>query len=119
MMPRWIWAISAVFSLTFSISELRSNPTVLLKVVEKKLVMNGKGASIFSIEQQNGTLGLSANKGGMFDVKLENRLQEPTSVHWHGLILPNAQDGVAFVTQYPICAIKTSFSLYNMDTYGP
>ena len=26
----------------------------------------------------------------------------PTTVHWHGLILPNAMDGVPFVTQPPI-----------------
>jgi FtsP/CotA-like multicopper oxidase with cupredoxin domain len=31
-----------------------------------------------------------------------NRLPEPTSVHWHGLILPNAMDGPAEITQEPI-----------------
>jgi len=33
---------------------------------------------------------------------VENRLAEPTSVHWHGLQIDNAQDGVAYVTQSPI-----------------
>jgi FtsP/CotA-like multicopper oxidase with cupredoxin domain len=31
-----------------------------------------------------------------------NRLPEPTTVHWHGLILPNAMDGPAEITQEPI-----------------
>jgi uncharacterized membrane protein len=31
-----------------------------------------------------------------------NRLPETTTVHWHGLILPNAMDGPAEVTQEPI-----------------
>ncbi len=31
-----------------------------------------------------------------------NELPEPTSVHWHGLILPNAMDGAATITQPPI-----------------
>jgi FtsP/CotA-like multicopper oxidase with cupredoxin domain len=31
-----------------------------------------------------------------------NRLPEPTTVHWHGLILPNAMDGPAEITQAPI-----------------
>ncbi len=35
-------------------------------------------------------------------VKVENRLPEDTTVHWHGLRIPNAMDGAAFVTQPPI-----------------
>jgi hypothetical protein len=31
-----------------------------------------------------------------------NRLPEPTSVHWHGVILPNGMDGVGGLTQRPI-----------------
>lgn len=31
-----------------------------------------------------------------------NQLPEPTSVHWHGLVLPNEMDGAAGVTQPPI-----------------
>lgn len=33
---------------------------------------------------------------------VRNSLPEPTSVHWHGLILPNAMDGAAEITQDPI-----------------
>lgn len=33
---------------------------------------------------------------------VKNDLSEPTSVHWHGLILPNSQDGVSDITQKPI-----------------
>ena len=29
-------------------------------------------------------------------------LKVPTSIHWHGLILPSGQDGVAFITQFPL-----------------
>src|SRR5690606_14617658 len=31
-----------------------------------------------------------------------NRLPEPTTVHWHGLIVPNGMDGVAGLNQRPI-----------------
>lgn len=34
--------------------------------------------------------------------RVTNNLPEPTSVHWHGLVIPNAQDGVAGLTQAPI-----------------
>jgi manganese oxidase len=31
-----------------------------------------------------------------------NRLPEPTTVHWHGVLLPNGMDGVGGLTQAPI-----------------
>lgn len=41
-------------------------------------------------------------KGEPFRVVVKNLLDEPTSIHWHGLILPNLLDGVPEVTQAPI-----------------
>src|ERR671916_1766001 len=35
-------------------------------------------------------------------INVTNDLPEATSVHWHGMILPNAMDGAADVTQDPI-----------------
>jgi manganese oxidase len=41
-------------------------------------------------------------EGDRVRIKVTNRLPEPTTVHWHGLILPNNMDGPAQVTQPPI-----------------
>ena len=35
-------------------------------------------------------------------IEVRNELPDPTTVHWHGLAVPNAMDGVAGVTQEPI-----------------
>src|SRR6266852_13389 len=35
-------------------------------------------------------------------IVVENRLDEDTTVHWHGIRLPNAMDGVPGLTQPPI-----------------
>lgn len=35
-------------------------------------------------------------------VRLVNELPEATTIHWHGLRLPNAMDGVAYLTQPPV-----------------
>lgn len=40
--------------------------------------------------------------GDAIRINVTNKLPEATSVHWHGLILPNAMDGVAGITQPPI-----------------
>src|SRR5918995_6414272 len=42
------------------------------------------------------------NRGDRFRVLVENTLDEPTSLHWHGLVDPNLEDGVPNVTQAPI-----------------
>ena len=39
------------------------------------------------------------NQGDRVRIVLTNHLPEPTSIHWHGLILPNSMDGVPPLTQ--------------------
>ncbi|MEC8942630.1 MAG: multicopper oxidase domain-containing protein, partial [Verrucomicrobiota bacterium] len=41
-------------------------------------------------------------EGDMFRVLVENALQVPTTIHWHGLLVPNYMDGVPEITQLPI-----------------
>ena len=45
---------------------------------------------------------LRLRKGDRVRINVTNRLPESTTVHWHGLILPNVMDGPAHVTQEPI-----------------
>lgn len=85
----------------FAHSYLKADETVL-RVTEKKIHVLGKEASVFTITQPDGTFGYYVKYGQPFNVRLENHLKVPTSIHWHGLILPNDQDGVAFITQFPI-----------------
>jgi len=42
---------------------------------------------------------IRAKRGDLVRVRLENQLAEPTSVHFHGVRVPNAMDGVPDVTQ--------------------
>jgi len=45
---------------------------------------------------------IRVREGDRVRVILTNKLPESTSIHFHGLELPNAQDGVPFLTQPPI-----------------
>jgi FtsP/CotA-like multicopper oxidase with cupredoxin domain len=45
---------------------------------------------------------LRVRRGDELRVRVFNDLEEPTSVHWHGVRLPNAMDGVPNLTQPPI-----------------
>ena len=42
---------------------------------------------------------IRGRQGERFDIEVENALDEGTLVHWHGLRLPNAMDGVNVLTQ--------------------
>lgn len=45
---------------------------------------------------------IRVRQGEHIRVLVENRLPEETTVHWHGIRLPNAMDGVPHLTQKPI-----------------
>lgn len=45
---------------------------------------------------------LDVIQGQPFSLDLKNGLQQPTTVHWHGIRIDNAMDGVAYLTQQPV-----------------
>jgi FtsP/CotA-like multicopper oxidase with cupredoxin domain len=45
---------------------------------------------------------IRVTEGDRVRVLLKNELPESTSIHFHGLVTPNAMDGVPFITQPPV-----------------
>lgn len=45
---------------------------------------------------------IRVKKGERVQVNFTNNLEEPTSVHWHGIRIENAMDGVSGLTQKPV-----------------
>lgn len=45
---------------------------------------------------------IRVREGERVRVVLTNRLDEPTTIHWHGIDVPNAMDGVPGITQSPV-----------------
>jgi manganese oxidase len=45
---------------------------------------------------------IRVTEGDKIRINVSNELPESTAVHWHGVIVPNDQDGVPFITQPPI-----------------
>src|SRR5690606_8705650 len=63
---------------------------------------------------------LRARQGERLRVEVVNRLDRPTTVHWHGLRVSNAMDGVPHLTQAPIAPGATfvyEFDLPDAGTY--
>ncbi len=45
---------------------------------------------------------LDLTEGDHIRINFTNHLPEPTTMHWHGLIVPNAMDGPGYITQTPV-----------------
>ena len=63
---------------------------------------------------------LRFKQGDRLAIEVENRLPQETTVHWHGIRLPNAMDGVPHLTQKPIGPGETftyAFDLPDAGTY--
>ncbi len=45
---------------------------------------------------------IEVTQGDRLRIQVRNDLPESTTVHWHGLVVPNAMDGPAGITQAPI-----------------
>lgn len=61
---------------------------------------------------------LRGTQGTRLDVTVTNQLKEPTSVHWHGLRIDNAMDGVPEVTQDPIKPGETFTYRLDLEEAG-
>src|SRR5215471_19345006 len=63
---------------------------------------------------------IQVTQGDRVRIRLENRLPESTSMHWHGLEVPIEQDGVPWVSQKPIAPGETftyEFTVHQEGTF--
>lgn len=69
----------------------------------------------------NGTIPgptLHFTEGDTAEIYVHNTLHEETSIHWHGLILPNQEDGVPYLTTQPIKAGQTHKFRFPVVQHG-
>lgn len=61
---------------------------------------------------------IEAVEGDRVRIYVTNKLPEPTSVHWHGVLLPNAMDGVAGLSQRAIQPGETFRYEFTLRQHG-
>lgn len=61
---------------------------------------------------------IEAVEGDRVRILVTNRLREPTSVHWHGLILPAGMDGVGGLNQPHILPGDTFVYEFTLEQHG-
>ena len=73
-----------------------------LIIEENKMTLGGVTAKGMTINGGIPGPVLEFNEGDLAIINVTNKMDEETSVHWHGLILPNFFDGVPYLTTPPI-----------------
>ena len=61
---------------------------------------------------------LEFTEGDTAEIYVHNGMMMETSIHWHGLILPNRYDGVSYLTTAPIKAGETHFYKFPLVQHG-
>jgi FtsP/CotA-like multicopper oxidase with cupredoxin domain len=84
-------------------SPVAPSPTIL-RLERRSIEVNGRTASVYGIRQPDGTFGLATDVGKPFRVRVENGIDKPSLIHWHGLTPPWRQDGVPGISGPPIPA---------------
>jgi FtsP/CotA-like multicopper oxidase with cupredoxin domain len=103
------------------------NPIVAQKIVRYDLYvrdtvinLTGKKVHGYAVNNQIPMPQLNFTEGDMAEIYIHNELNTETSIHWHGIILPNEQDGVPYLTTAPIKARTThlyKFPIVQSGTY--
>ena len=61
---------------------------------------------------------IEAVEGDKVRIYVTNKLDAPTTVHWHGLVLPNGMDGVSGLLQVPIKPGETYKYEFELKQHG-
>ena len=109
--------ISAIVSANGSNAEVKEYN---LEIDYKAVNFTGKDKMAISVNGSIPAPTLYFKEGETARINVTNNLDTNTSVHWHGILLPNRQDGVSYLTTPPITPGMThtfEFPLKHSGTY--
>ena len=75
---------------------------ITLTAKERRLQLADQPTPVWSYGEDGGLPVIRLKHGQWLRATLKNELPEHTSIHWHGIRLPNAMDGVPYLTQAPV-----------------
>lgn len=89
-----------------------------LYVTDTTVNYTGKKAKGVAINGSIPAPTLYFNEGDTAEIHVHNTMHMETSIHWHGLILPNEQDGVPYLTTAPIKGHSTHVFRFPIVQHG-
>jgi len=94
--------------------------TVVYHLYVRDTMVNftGKTKRAIAVNGQIPMPTLTFTQGDTAEIWVHNELKEETSLHWHGLFLPNRYDGVPNLTQMPIKPHTTHLYKFPIVQHG-
>ena len=92
---------------------------LVAEVVERELVP-GRKMKVWGYNGMVPGPTIQVTKGDRVRIVLQNRLPEPTTMHWHGLEIPVEMDGMPYISQKPILpgeSFAYEFTLHQEGTF--
>jgi FtsP/CotA-like multicopper oxidase with cupredoxin domain len=107
------------FTSSFS-SEAFAQKVVRYDLYVRDTIVNftGKAKRAIAVNGQIPMPTLTFTEGDTAEIWVHNELNEATSLHWHGLFLPNKEDGVPNLTQMPIKPHTTHLYRFPIIQHG-
>lgn len=89
-----------------------------LHVHDTTVNFTGKPKRAITVNGQIPMPTLTFTEGDTAEIHVHNELDERTAIHWHGLFLPNKEDGVPYLTQMPIKKKETYVYRFPIIQHG-
>ena len=84
------------------IMEVHDGDSIDLHPEIVKKTINGTSFAFYAYNGQFPGPTIKVTQGSTFTVRVKNTIDQPTTVHWHGIRIDNRFDGAAGLTQEPI-----------------
>jgi CopA family copper-resistance protein len=115
---KYLFILSAILFPCFFANAQTDTTVYHLTLEEQTVNKTGKEVTGMTI---NGTIPgptLRFKEGDYAVIYVENRMSEETSIHWHGILLPNFFDGVPYLNTPPIMPGETQKYEYELKQSG-
>ncbi len=89
-----------------------------LTIDHKMVNYSGKMKHALAINGQIPAPTLEFTEGDIAEIHVKNNLDEESSLHWHGILLPNEEDGVPYLTTTPIAPKGTHLFRFPIRQNG-
>ncbi|MBA2613940.1 MAG: multicopper oxidase domain-containing protein [Bacteroidetes bacterium] len=109
-----------ILSLILFAQSVCAQKTVRYDLYVRDTIVNftGKEKRAISVNGQIPMPTLTFTEGDTAEIYVHNELNESTALHWHGLFLPNKEDGVPYLTQMPIKPHTTHLYKFPIIQHG-
>jgi FtsP/CotA-like multicopper oxidase with cupredoxin domain len=113
-----VWATETPANAPPPMPPMQVKPDYTLDIAAKSIAPLGKPGEATLVNGVFPGPEIRYKEGDTFRVTVNNRLAVPTSVHWHGMIVPNYMDGVPGVTQAAMTPGASVFYEYPLRQTG-